>query len=78
MNEMETALKGLKIGAIKRVHEKGYGFITDNKGNDIFFHCSNVKKPRFNNLKEGDSVNFTIGITEKGFIAENVKLINNN
>jgi CspA family cold shock protein len=46
---------------------KGFGFITTQAGDEIFFHKSNVKSTGFRNvLSEGDSVEFTIKEEQKG------------
>ena len=42
---------------------KGFGFITQEDGNDIFFHISEVQG---NEPKDGDSVEFEVGEGNKG------------
>ena len=52
---------------------KGYGFITVDGGEDIFFHQSNVKQTGFRDtLKQGDLVSFEIKSEQKGKRAINV------
>jgi CspA family cold shock protein len=60
-------------GTIKRLTDKGYGFIETSGGQDIFFHLSNLDGVRFDDLYEGQKVNFTEGRGPKGPRAENVK-----
>ena len=51
---------------------KGYGFIADAKGRDIFVHHSNISGSGNKTLVEGDQVSFDIVEGEKGPRAENV------
>ncbi len=60
-------------GTIKRLTDKGYGFIELENGKDIFFHLSNLDGVRFEELYEGQTVTFTEGQGRKGPQAENVK-----
>lgn len=59
-------------GTIKRITDKGFGFIDTGSGKDLFFHSSNVKGTSFNELREGQRVSYTEGKSEKGPCAENV------
>ena len=59
-------------GTIKRITDKGFGFIDTGSGKDLFFHSSNVKGTSFNELREGQCVSYTEGKSEKGPCAENV------
>jgi CspA family cold shock protein len=61
-------------GTIKRLTDKGFGFITPASGPDIFFHMSNLDAVRFEDLREGQAVTYTLGQGPKGPRAENVKL----
>jgi CspA family cold shock protein len=61
-------------GIIKRLTEKGFGFI-DAGGKDLFFHRSAVEGTQFEELREGQRVSFTEGQGPKGPRAENVKPI---
>jgi CspA family cold shock protein len=59
-------------GTIKKlVADKGFGFIQTD-GDDVFFHCSVVAEGAFDQLREGQKVEFTIGRGPKGPRAENV------
>lgn len=62
-------------GTIKKLTEKGFGFIDTGGGNDMFFHMSNLDGVRFEDLREGQSVSYTPGEGPKGPRAENVRVI---
>ncbi|MCB0543633.1 MAG: cold shock domain-containing protein, partial [Saprospiraceae bacterium] len=54
----------------------GYGFISFPQTNNLFFHYSFLIDTDFNDLREGDSVEFTLSKNERGEpIARNVKLV---
>ena len=62
-------------GKIKKlVSEKGFGFISGDQG-DLFFHHSEVKSGSFDELQEGDLVEFTVGTGKKGPCATSVKAV---
>lgn len=65
----------MEQGTIKRITDKGFGFISQ-KGSetDMFFHSSSVEGVQFNDLREGQEVTFTVGQGPKGPRAENVRL----
>ena len=57
-------------------NQKGYGFITDENGQDVFVHYSGiVSNVKFKNLYEGQTVEFDVVETEKGSQAVNVRLV---
>jgi CspA family cold shock protein len=62
-------------GVIKRLTDKGFGFIDIGGGNDLFFHMSAVEGARFEDLRQGQRVSFTEGQGPKGPRAEKVKPI---
>jgi CspA family cold shock protein len=62
-------------GRIKKLTEKGFGFIDTGDGNDLFFHMSNVEGTTFERLQEGQQVSYTAGRGPKGPRAENVRVI---
>ena len=53
-------------------NQKGYGFITDENGNDVFVHFSGLNMEGYKTLAEGASVSFDITDGEKGPQAVNV------
>ncbi len=54
-------------------NSKGYGFITPSDGGkDLFVHMSEIKMEGFKTLKDGQSVDFEVGSSEKGPCAVNV------
>lgn len=52
--------------------KKGYGFISDEDGNDVFVHFSALNMDGFKELKEGESVEFEVTEGSKGPQATNV------
>ena len=62
-------------GTIKKLTQKGFGFIDTETGEDLFFHSSNLEGVTFEQLSEGQRVSYTEGRGEKGPRAENVKLV---
>ncbi|OED37703.1 hypothetical protein AB834_01435 [PVC group bacterium (ex Bugula neritina AB1)] len=67
--------KTMRTGKVKRVlRNKGFGFITDMDGKQIFFHQTAVVGTRFESLKDGQEVSFHVKHTPKGPNAINVRL----
>ena len=62
-------------GTIKRLTDKGFGFIDIGTDKDLFFHSSALEGVSFEELQEGHRVAFTEGAGDKGPRAENVKVI---
>lgn len=60
-------------GRIKKLMDRGYGFIEDLDGSNYFFHKSDLKDVSFDELKERDLVSFDPGENEKGKNATNVQ-----
>lgn len=60
-------------GTIKRLTDKGFGFIATGDGTEYFFHQSAIQGARYDQLREGQRVTFTVGQGPKGPRAENVK-----
>ncbi|MCR5106484.1 MAG: cold-shock protein [Eubacterium sp.] len=56
-------------------NQKGYGFITDEEGKDVFVHFSGLNMEGFKTLEEGQKVEFDLTEGEKGPQATNVKVI---
>ncbi|MGI6072118.1 MAG: cold-shock protein [Lachnospiraceae bacterium] len=53
-------------------NQKGYGFICDEEGKDVFVHYSGLNQEGFKSLEEGAAVEFEIIEGEKGPQATNV------
>jgi CspA family cold shock protein len=62
-------------GTIKRITAKGFGFIEDGTGKDMFFHSSSVEGVHYEDLREGQRVSYNVGQGPKGPRAENVRRI---
>jgi len=62
-------------GKIKRLTDKGFGFIDTGTGKDMFFHMSNLEGVRYEDLREGQRVSYTPGQGPKGPRAENVRVL---
>lgn len=56
--------------------EKGYGFITQENGPDLFVHYSEIQARGFRTLNEGDKVEFEITDGKKGKQASQVIVVN--
>jgi CspA family cold shock protein len=65
----------MAVGSVKWFDaEKGYGFITQDNGQDVFVHWRQIQDDSsFKTLDEGDRVEFDVTQTEKGLQAENVR-----
>jgi CspA family cold shock protein len=61
-------------GTIKRLTDKGFGFIAAGDGTEYFFHQSACQGVRYDELREGQRVSFTVSQGPKGPRAENVKV----
>ncbi len=61
-------------GKIKTLTDKGFGFITpdDGEGKDLFFHSSSLEGLTYEELNQGDAVNFETEDSDKGPRAVNV------
>jgi len=70
--EEDGEVKTSKVFSLK----DGYGFISFPQTNNLFFHFSFLIDTDFNDLREGDDVEFTLGVNDRGEpIARNVKLL---
>ena len=66
----------METGTIKRLTDRGFGFIAiEGKDKDLFFHSNELKGVTFEDLKEGDKVQFEIGSGPKGENATNVSKV---
>ena len=63
----------MATGTVKRIQrDKGFGFIRDTNGQEYFFHRSSVQGS-FDDLSEGQRVNFDVEQSPKGPRAGNVR-----
>ena len=63
-------------GIVKWFNErKGYGFIEQEDGSDVFVHYSGIQASGFKSLYEGDQVTFDIEQGNKGPAAVNVSVV---
>ena len=56
-------------------NQKGYGFISDENGKDIFVHYSGLDMDGYKTLNEGQAVEFEVVDGAKGPQATNVKMV---
>ena len=60
-------------GTVKWFSEKkGYGFIEQEDGQDLFVHYSSINSDGFKTLTEGEQVSFEIEESDRGPVAKNV------
>lgn len=63
-------------GTVKWFNErKGYGFIVQEDGQDVFVHYSGINGTGFKSLQEGDKVTFDVEQGNKGPAAVNVSVV---
>ena len=63
-------------GTVKWFNEKkGYGFIADEAGNDVFVHFSGINTEGFKTLEEGATVEYDVTDGAKGPQAVNVTVV---
>jgi cold shock protein len=56
-------------------NQKGYGFIEQEDGTDVFVHHTGINATGFKSLNEGDHVSFDVEQGKKGLAAINVSLV---
>ena len=56
-------------------NKKGYGFIAQETGQDVFVHHTSILGAGFKTLNEGEEVNFEIVTSDKGLKAQNVQRV---
>jgi len=66
----------LAQGTVKWFNDrKGYGFISQEDGNDVFVHFSSIEATGYKTLSEGDNVEFEVEESDRGPEAKNVKKV---
>ena len=61
-------------GTIKKITDKGFGFISsEGSAKDLFFHSNSLVGVQFDELREGDTVSFETENGPKGLSAVNVQ-----
>jgi CspA family cold shock protein len=56
-------------------NRKGFGFIAQDSGQDVFVHHSSIVGQGFKTLNEGDPVSFDVITSDKGLKAQNVQRV---
>jgi CspA family cold shock protein len=71
----QTVPSGPKCkGKIKKmVRDRGFGFIRGDDGKEVFFHRSGLNAAEYDNLNEGDAVEYVVQEGPRGARAENVR-----
>ncbi len=66
----------MQKGTIARLMDKGFGFIAvEGQDKDLFFHMNELQNVAFDDLKQGDAVEFEVGNGPKGPNATNISRI---
>lgn len=66
----------MHTGKIKKlVRERGFGFISDTDGREVFFHQSSLVDSKFEDLSEDQAIEFEIEKSPKGPRAIDIKLV---
>jgi cold shock protein len=59
----------------KLVRDRGFGFINDTDGREVFFHQSSLAEAKFDTLQEGSNVEFEVEKSPKGPKAINIRIL---
>jgi len=66
----------MESGTVKRLMDRGYGFIAPESGDDLFFHFSDMAEgTEFDSLGEGDQVQYEMGTGQRGPKAVNISKV---
>jgi CspA family cold shock protein len=69
-------MSDVKTGTVKWFSDqKGFGFLSQPDGDDVFVHYSAIQADGYRSLQEGDKVEFTMEMGPKGPAAANVRKI---
>ena len=64
----------METGKLRRLMDRGYGFITPDSGEkDLFFHANDLQGLDFTALKEGQAVKYEVKEGKKGLMAVNIQ-----
>ena len=73
LSDVEWRILRMNKGTVKWFNnQKGYGFISDESGNDVFVHYSGLNMEGFKSLEEGQEVEYDVTEGAKGPQAVNV------
>ena len=64
----------MELGKIKKMSDRGFGFIKAGAGDEVFFHRSECQTLAFDSLTEGQEVAFEREASPRGARARNVRL----
>jgi len=64
----------METGKIKKLTDRGFGFIAAADGKEVFFHRSECQSVSFDSLTEGQNVSFDRETDVKGPRAKNIRL----
>ena len=66
----------MNTGKIKKlIREKGFGFISDTDGRELFFHQNALVEAKFDALNEEQTVSYDVEKSDKGPRAINVRVV---
>src|SRR4051794_33379625 len=73
-NQKAERKQRMATGTVKFFNsEKGYGFISQDEGEDVFVHFSNIQGTGYRSLTDGQRVEFDVAPGRKGQEAQNVR-----